>query len=41
MVCNLLGHKMGTGYAYSVYNVIGLCPTINTMGGGGQNADDY
>ena len=36
MICNLLGHKKGTGYAYSVYSVEGICATINTMGGGGR-----
>ena len=36
MICNLFGHKKGTGYAYSVYSVEGICATINTMGGGGR-----
>ena len=35
MLCNLLGHKPGTGFAYSVYDAEGLAPTITTLTGGG------
>ena len=40
MLCNLLGQKPGTGFAYSVYDAEGLAPTITTLTGGGQTTDD-
>lgn len=37
MLFNLLGHKLGTGFAYSVYSVEGIAPTILTMTGGADS----
>lgn len=36
MLFNLLGHKQGTNYAYSVYDKEGIAPAIMTMTGGGR-----
>ncbi len=36
MLFNLLGHKQGTNYAYSVYDKKGIAPAIMTMTGGGR-----
>lgn len=35
MLFNLLGQKLGTGFAYSVYSKDGIAPSITTMTGGG------
>ena len=36
MICNLLGCKIGTGFAYSVYDSNGISPTLTTQTGGGR-----
>ena len=38
---NIFGEDKGTGYAGNVWNKSKLCPTLQTMQGGVQRANDY
>ena len=37
---NIYGDHYGTGYAGNVWDTNGLCPTLMTMQGGGETAND-